>query len=231
MNYIVEGISQACHLLLSGNAEVYSAVFTTLKVSTISIILSVLIGIPLGFRLGYSKFRSAKIIKVIMNILLSMPTVVIGLLVYSFISAQGVLGSLHLLFSIKAIIVGQTILALPIIIALTSNAVENIDEKLKLTLMTLGARGVQIKKTLLYESRYAVFAAATVAYGRVMSEIGISMMVGGNIKWHTRTITTAIAFETGKGEFALGVALGIVLLLFATVINVIAVVCKERFII
>jgi tungstate transport system permease protein len=229
MSYIFNGIQQAFHLLLSGDPSTYSAIFTSIKASTCSILFSLLIGIPLGFQLGHNHFPGQKIIKIIVNTSLALPTVVIGLLVYSFICNQGLFGKFNLLFSIKAIIIGQTILALPIVIALTSNAIENIDKNLHLTLFTLGANKIQVAKTILYESRYAIFAAAAVAYGRVISELGISMMVGGNIKWYTRTITTAIAFETNKGKFSLGIALGVVLLLIALTVNALIMICRERF--
>ena len=123
--------------------------------------------------------------------------------------------------------IGQTILVLPIIIALTANAIEHIDNDLLYNLKTLGANSRQIAKAILWEMRYAVLIVAITAYGRVVSEVGISMMVGGNIKWYTRTMTTAIAFVSGKGEFATGIALGIVLILFALLVNILLMLFKE----
>ena len=113
----------------------------------------------------------------------------------------------------------KTILILPIVISLTASAIENLDKRLDDTLLTLGAKGNQIILTYLYEARFALYTAAVTAYGRAISEVGISMMIGGNIKWDTRTITTAIALESGKGEFSMGIALGIVLLLIAFTVN------------
>lgn len=227
-NYIFNGVIQAVHLLLNKDASTYSAIYTSIKASTCSIVLSLLIGIPLGFKLGYEKFFGRKTIKIIMNTLLALPTVVIGLLVYTFICQQGWLGSFNLLFTIKGIIIGQTILALPIVIVLACNAIESIDARLHQTLLTLGANKSQLVFGVLYESRYALLAMAAITYGRVISELGISMMLGGNIKWYTRTITTAIAFETNKGEFAVGIALGMVLLLMALIVNLLIVLCRER---
>ena len=113
-------------------------------------------------------------------------------------------------------------------VALTANAVESMDERLRLTLLTLGADGKRLALSTLYEARYAVLLAAANAYGRVISEVGVSMMLGGNIKWHTRTITTAISLETGKGEFALGIALGLVLLILAFAVNSVLSLARQR---
>ena len=148
------------------------------------------------------------------------PTVFIGLMVYAFISSRGPLGDFNLLFTLGGIAVGQTILAFPIVTALTASTIEGMDPQLKLTLISLGAGRRNIIATCLWEVRFGILAAAVTAYGRVMTEVGISMMVGGNIKWHTRTITTAIALETGKGMFATGIALGLVLLVIAFGVNV-----------
>jgi tungstate transport system permease protein len=143
----------------------------------------------------------------------------VGLLVYAFISSQGPLGQFGLLFTLTGIAIGQTILAFPIVTAITASIVENIDPELKLTLVSLGAGKRNIIMTCLWEVRYGLLAAAVTAYGRVLTEVGISMMVGGNIKYHARTITTAIALETNKGLFADGIALGIVLIGIAFAVN------------
>ncbi len=135
---------------------------------------------------------------------------------------------MELLFTIPGIAVAQTLLVLPIVISLTATAVESLDKRLKSTLMALGARGKQIAIASILEARYAVMIAAVTAYGRAISEVGVSMMIGGNIKWHTRTITTAIALETGKGEFSMGIALGIVLLALAFTVNAMLTILKKR---
>ncbi len=123
---------------------------------------------------------------------------------------------------------GQTILVCPIVVSLTATAVEGLDRRLRLTLITLGANARQIALQTLLEARFAVLTAAVTAYGRAISEVGISMMIGGNIKWHTRTITTAVALETGKGEFAMGIALGIVLLTLALLVNAVLVTLRRK---
>ena len=135
------------------------------------------------------------------------------------ISSRGPLGEWGLLFNLTGIAIGQTILALPIVISLSASAVESMDSRLKPTLMSLGAARFQLLVTSLWEARHGLLVAAVTAYGRVTTEVGISMMVGGNIKWHTRTMTTAIALETNKGQFAMGFALGMVLLAIAFAVN------------
>lgn len=219
MDYIAEGVLQALSLLLAGDEETWDAIFTTMKLSSLSIAASLALGIPLGFLLGYAEFPGKKICRAVVDTLLALPTVVVGLLVYAFISRRGPLGELGLLFTLPGVAIGQVILALPVVVAMTATAVESLDRRLSLTLLTLGAGRRQLALASLLESRYGVLLAAASAYGRIISEVGVSMMIGGNIKWHTRTITTAITLETGKGEFAMGVALGLVLLLVAFLVN------------
>ena len=219
MDFIVTGVLEAFRLLFIGDPQTYSAVATTLKVSTASMLTSLILGIPLGFALGYFNFRGKSQVRLVVDTLLALPTVFIGLLVYALVSRQGPLGQYGLLFSIPGMAIGQAILALPIVMALTATAVESADRNLRMTLISLGARRRQMLITSLWEVRHGILAGGLTAYGRVMTEVGISMMVGGNIKWHTRTITTAIALETGKGMFATGIALGLVLLIIAFIFN------------
>lgn len=219
MDFLLDGLVKSIQLLLSGDAETYSAVWATLRVSGLSMAVSLLLGIPVGFILGHLDFAGKKPIRLGVDTLMALPTVFIGLLVYAFLTQRGPLGDLGLLFTIPAIAVGQAVLALPIVIGLTATAVEGMDEKLRVTLISLGANRRQLFLGTLWEARHAILAGAIAAYGRVMTEVGISMMVGGNIKWHTRTITTAIALETNKGMFAMGIALGLVLLTIAFLVN------------
>lgn len=220
MDFIQEGFRQAVTLLLKHDPATYSAISATLRASSLSMAASLLLGIPLGYLLGYFDFRLKKQLRIIVDTLLSLPTVFIGLVIYAMLTRKGPLGEMGLLFTIPGIAIGQTILSLPIVIALTATAVEAVDRNLRITLMSLGASRGQIAATTLWEVRLGILAAAVTATGRVLTEVGISLMVGGNIKWHTRTITTAIALETSKGEFGMGIALGLVLLLIALVVNV-----------
>lgn len=219
MDFILDGLAKAILLLFHGDRETYSAISATVKVSSISMTISLLLGIPLGYLLGYFNFPGKQSIRTIVDTLLALPTVFIGLVVYAFISSRGPLGELGLLFSLNGIAIGQSILALPIVIALTAASVESLERALRLTLASLGASPLQIFLTSIWEARLGLLVASVTATGRVLTEVGISMMVGGNIKWHTRTITTAIALETNKGQFATGIALGLVLLSMAFVVN------------
>ncbi|WP_419660573.1 putative ABC-type molybdate/tungstate transporter, permease protein [Desulfosarcina variabilis str. Montpellier] len=220
MDFILAGFIEAIHLLFSGDAQTWSAVAATVNASTGSMVASLVIGIPAGFLLGYFDFPIKRQVRLLVDTALALPTVFIGLMVYAFISQRGPLGSLGLLFTLRGIAIGQTFLALPVVIALSATAVESMDRHLRTLLISLGASRTQLLLSSLWEVRYGVLAAGLTAYGRVMTEVGISMMVGGNIKWHTRTITTAIALETGKGMFATGIALGVVLITIAFGVNV-----------
>ena len=219
MDYISQGFIQALGLIISMNEETWTAVIVTLKLTGVSMLATLLLGLPLGFMLGYFDFPGKRPVRTVVDTLLALPTVVVGLLVYAFISNRGPIGSWQLLFTIRGMAIGQTILALPIVIALTASAIEGLDRRLQTTLATLGASGVSMALSCLRESRFAILVAAMTAYGRIVAEVGVSMMLGGNIKWHTRTITTAITLETGKGDFALGIALGILLLLISFTLN------------
>jgi tungstate transport system permease protein len=205
---------------MGGDAETLSAVGATLKVSSASMAASLIFGLPLGFWLGYHTFPGKRAVRTVVDTLLSLPTVLVGLIVYALISRQGPLGEMGLLFTLPGIALGQAILALPVVVALSATAVESMDRQLSITLRSLGADRRQLLLSTLWEARFGILAAAVTAYGRVMTEVGISMMVGGNIKWYTRTMTTAIALETNKGMFAMGVALGLVLLAIAFAVNI-----------
>jgi tungstate transport system permease protein len=155
----------------------------------------------------------------VLNTLLALPTVVVGLFVYAFISRRGIFGTFDLLYSQKAIIIGQVILIIPIVTTFTISAVSRIDERYRKTALTLGARAFQTAWVLIREARFGIVAAIIIAFGRVIAEVGISMMLGGNARGFTRTMTTAMALEYDKGEFVLSVALGIVLLMVSFGMN------------
>ena len=228
MNLFTDGFNEAIDLLTSGNESVYSAISVTVTVSSLSLMISLIIGLPLGFLLGYYQFPGKTIIRTIVDTFLALPTVVIGLIAYTMLSQVGPLGEYNLLFSQQAIIMGQIVLGLPIIIALTASQVEAVDKRLYTPLKGLGANSYQILIGTLIEARFGLMTAAMTAYGRIITEVGISMMVGGNIKYHTRTITTAIALETGKGEFVTGIALGLVLFAVALMVNIALSVLKRK---
>jgi len=229
MDFLLQGLLKAIELLATNDPETFSAVYATLVVSTYSLVATLIMGLPIGFGLGYFDFKAKKSVRVVVDTLLSLPTVFIGLLVYAFFTNRGPLGHLGLLFTLPGIAVGLTILALPVVVALSATAVESMDRQLRVTLISLGANRRQLFLSTLWEARHGVIAAALTAYGRVMTEVGIAMMVGGNIKWQTRTITTAIALETNKGEFAMGIALGLVLLLIAFGVNLSVSFLRKRY--
>lgn len=219
MDYILEGFVRAFELILAMDEETFDAVITTIKLTGLSMLFILCVGLPAGFALGYFDFPGRHSIRTIVDTLLSLPTVIVGLLVYAFISRRGPFGSYELLFTIKGMAIGQTILGLPIVTAFTASAIEGLDRRLRLTLLTLGASGSRLAISSLWEARFQVLVAMLTAYGRIIGEVGVSMMLGGNIKWHTRTITTAITLETGKGDFALGIALGVILMAISFFLN------------
>jgi len=219
LDFLLNGFAEAFNLLLNGNLETYSAIKATLYTSSISILLAVIVGFPLGFILGFYDFKGRKILRLLSDTALAMPTVAIGLILYAFITRNGPLGSLNLLFTLKAVMLGQFVLALPIIISLTASVVENMEKKHYLTILNLRLAPAKLVFCVLYELRYALMVVIATAYGRIVAEVGVAMMIGGNIKYFTRTITTAVSLETNKGEFAMGIALAMVLIFIAFLVN------------
>lgn len=219
MDLLLESFSAAINLIFSFNSEMIAIVWVSLKVSLVSTCLSSLFGVPLGFAIAFSKWSGKRLTITVLNTLLAMPTVVIGLFVYIFISRRGIFGPFDLLYSQKAIIIGQIILVVPIITSFTISAVSSIDSRYRKTALGLGANYLQAAGVVMMEARFGIMAAIIAAYGRVLSEIGISMMLGGNIKGFTRTMTTAMALEYDKGSFVLAIALGIILMTMSFAVN------------
>lgn len=219
MNPILEGIREAVRLLGSLDPEVVSIAWVSLKVSLASTAAAACIGVPLGFYLATEEFPGRGALRTLVNTLLALPTVVVGLFCFALLSRQGPFGVLGLLFTPVAMAVGQTVLATPIVVALTLSAVQALDPRVAETARTLGATRHQIRWTILVEARFAVLTAIIAAFGRVIGEVGVSLMLGGNIRHFTRNLTTAIALETSKGEFGLGLALGVILLTIALLVN------------
>lgn len=220
MYIIAEGLRKALELIFALDPEILGIVFVSLKVSLIATLLATIAGVPLGFIVAINEFRGKKVVTVLLNTLMALPTVVVGLFVYAFISRQGPAGALGLLFSPSAIILGDLLIGTPIIAAFTLSAVQGLDQKIHMTATTLGANKLQVAMAILAEARFGVFAAIIAGFGRVIAEVGSAIMLGGNIKGYSRTITTAIALETSKGEFGFGFALGIILLVVALSINI-----------
>ena len=220
MEYILYGILKAAELIATLDTEVFSIALFSLQISATATVCASLAGIPLGFLIETQDFWGRRGTITLFNTLMALPTVVVGLLVYSFTSRQGPLGPLQLLFTPKAMVLGQFILATPIIVALTISATHAVDPRVKLTAMTLGAGRAYTALTILAEARFALMAAVIAGFGRVIAEVGCAIMVGGNIRGYTRTMTTAIALETAKGEFGFSLALGFILLAVAFLVNI-----------
>ena len=216
---LIDSLISALYLVGSLDAEMISIVLVSLKISTTSTMIASVMGIPIGFLIAFNSFPGKRLVTTILNTLLALPTVVIGLFVYSFIARKGLFGSLGLLYTQMAIVIGQTLLILPIVATFTIAAISRIDARYRKTALTLGASGFQTAVAIFKEARFGIIAAVIAAFGRVIAEVGISMMLGGNARGFTRTMTTAMALEYDKGEFTLAVALGIILLVVSFGIN------------
>jgi tungstate transport system permease protein len=228
MGFIAESLRKAIVLIFSGSPDVVSAVWTSLIVAATSTMLASLLGIPAGICIGAAEFPLKRMSLVLLNTLMAMPTVVVGLLIYGLIGRRGVLGSWNLLFTPAGMIVGLTLLAIPIVANYSVSAVKGADPQIVPTALTLGASLLQSRVQLMHEVRFGIFAAIVAGFGRVISEVGVAMMLGGNIRGYTRTMTTAIALETNKGEFAYGLALGIILMAVALSINALLTFLQEK---
>jgi tungstate transport system permease protein len=219
MAYFSDAASVAIQLILKFDPKVYAIVWTSLKISLIATAFSGLLGVFLGIWVGIKEFIGKSFVRHTLNTLMAMPTVMIGLIFYGLLSRKGPLGELGLLYTEDAVILGEACLILPIIMNMTLLAVDSADKRMLTTLKILGAKTHQQIVLTLSELRYVISAGIITGFGRAIGEVGAAMMLGGNIQGTTRTMTTAIAMETGKGDFELGLALGILLLLIALTVN------------
>jgi len=220
MDYLIQGFVKALALIFSFDPEIYGVVARSLLFAFASTLLATVVGVPAGFLIASKKFRGKSIIITLLNTSLALPTVVIGLLGYAFLSHRAPLGFLDLLFTPTAVIAGEFILSLPVITILTITAVHAVDTRAYITAQTLGAGRRMQAWTIFSEARFAVLAAVVAGFGRAVSEVGAAMMLGGNIRHYTRTMTTSIALEVSKGEFSYGLALGFFLMFVALSINI-----------
>lgn len=218
---LLDATGAAFRLLFGGDAELWGIVFISLKVALLGLAIAAPPGIVLGYLLAMHRFPGRRALVVLTQSLLAFPTVVVGLVLYMLLSRQGPFGSLALLFTQDAMILGQAILAFPILVAYTLAAVQGADPRAHETAVSLGAGPLRAALTTLNETRFAVFAGVINGFGRAISEVGCALMIGGNIAGLTRNITTAIALETSKGEFAQGIALGMVLVVLALGVNLV----------
>jgi len=192
----------------------------TLKVAVVATTIACLLGLPLGYFLATRRFWGRRAALTVVNTALAFPTVVVGLLLYGLLSRRGPLGGLGWLYTWQAIVIGDVLLALPIAAALSAAAIQGVDPRIRRTAATLGAGPWRTAWTVTREARFALAAVITAAFGQVVAEIGAAMIVGGNIRGSTRTLTTAVALYTSQGDFGLALALGLVLLVMALFVNI-----------
>ena len=219
MELIWEGIKQALWLLLRGDPEVLGITWLSLKLSGLATGVSLLLGIPLGTAVGLARFPARNVVVSLINTGMALPPVVVGLFVSIVLWRSGPLGFLELLYTPTAIVIAQFVIAFPVVTGLTMAAMQQIDPKLRLQLLGLGATRAQLLRAFLREARLPMLAAVMAGFGAVISEVGAVMMVGGNILGYTRVLTTATVLETGKGNFDLAIALSLILLAIAFAIN------------
>ncbi len=216
---LFDACREAFRLLFSGDGNLWTIVWISLRVSLLALLIATPPAVALGFFLAVSSFPGRRACVILLQSLLSFPTVVVGLILFLSLTRQGPFGGLQLLYTQEAMIIGQALIAFPVLAAFALSAVQGADVRVRETARTLGASRMQAAWTTLFEVRFAVVAGVLNGFGRVISEVGCAMMVGGNILGITRNIPTAISLETSKGDFAQGIALGAVLMVFAISAN------------
>ncbi|NYT00675.1 MAG: ABC transporter permease subunit [Methanocellales archaeon] len=221
MNEIINGLIQAIELIVTLDPEVMDIALLTLRISIASILITSLIFIPTGSFIHFHEFWGKRWLINVIQTLFALPTVVVGLLVFLLLSRAGPLGFLGFFFTPAGMVIGQVILIAPIMTGLTISALSGVDKTIRDTIVSLGATEFQAIRATIKEARYAILAAIITGYSRGISEVGAAMMIGGNIRGHTRVLTTAIALETSMGNIEFSLALGIILMSLAFVINII----------
>jgi tungstate transport system permease protein len=219
MDSIIQGFNNAFLLMVHLDNELMGIILLSLQVSGGALIVATAIGLPLGALTGLKQFPGRGFFISVLNTFMGLPPVVVGLFVYLILSRSGPLGFMALLYTPSAMVIAQTILALPIVASLSRSAIVSVDPIIRQASMTLGATPAQVSLTIIKEARYGIMSGVIAAFGRVMAEVGAILIVGGNIAGFTRVMTTTIALETDKGNFELALALGIILLLISLLIN------------
>jgi tungstate transport system permease protein len=228
MELILEGIKKAFWLLITFDPEVMRIMFLSLQVSGSATLISLFIGISIGTTVALSKFPGRRIVVSLINTGMALPPVVVGLFVTIFLWRNGPLGVLGILYTPTAMILAQTVIATPIVMGITLAAIQQLPQKLRLQILALGATRIQMVWILIKEAKLPLLAAVMAGFGGVISEVGASIMVGGNIKGYSRVLTTATVMETSRGNFDIAIALGIILLLLAYFINLILTQIQQR---
>ena len=219
MDLLLDGVRQALALLASGDAEIRAVLWLSLLVSSTATFVALLVGVPAGVVLALGRFPGRRLLISAVNAGMGLPPVVVGLFVSILLWRSGPLGALEILYTPAALIVAQAVIAWPIVTGITLAAVQNVPEAFRLQLKALGASRTQMAWVVLREARLPMLAAIMAGFGAVISEIGASLMVGGNIKGQTRTLTTAMVLETGKGNFDSAIALAVLLLVLIFLVN------------
>lgn len=219
MHSLVEGFHQALVLILHLDARLVGIILLSLEVSGLALIIATALGLPLGAVIGLTRFPGRGLAISVTNTFMGLPPVVVGLFIYLLLSRKGPLGFLGLLYSPPAMVIAQTILALPIVASLCHAAIIGVDPIIRQAAESLGATRRQVTVAIIREARYGILSAVIAAFGRVMAEVGAILIVGGNIAGYTRVMTTTIALETDKGNFELALALGIILLTLSFLVN------------
>jgi tungstate transport system permease protein len=220
METILQGFASAFWLITHLNQELTRIILLSLQVSGFALVIATILGLPLGAFLALRHFPLRGVVLSLLNTGMGLPPVVVGLFLYLILSRSGPLGFMSLLYTPSAMIIGQAVLSFPIVTSLTHAAIVGVDPVIRLAAQTLGATPLQEAVTVVREARYGVVAAVIAGFGRVSAEVGVVLMVGGNIANYTRVMTTTIALETDKGNFDLGIALGIILLSLSLAVNV-----------
>jgi tungstate transport system permease protein len=228
MDLIFEGLKKAFWLLITFDPEVMSITFLSLQVSGSATLISLFIGISIGTTVALSRFPGRRIVVSLINTGMALPPVVVGLFVTIFLWRNGPLGVLGVLYTPTAMIIAQTVIATPIVMGITLAAIQQLPQKLRLQILALGATRIQMVWILIKEAKLPLLAAVMAGFGGVISEVGASIMVGGNIKGYSRVLTTATVMETSRGNFEIAIALGIILLLLAYFINLILTQIQQR---
>ncbi len=218
-NEIIEGILEAIRLIFTFDPEVWGVIEVSFRVSLTSTFLAALVALPIGSFIGLRKFKGKNEITNLINTFMGFPPVVMGLLIYLLLSRNGPFGELGLLYSTSAMIIAQFLLAIPIIMGTAKAAIESVDPILKETVLSLGANERQLWWELIKHSKKSIIAGFLVAFGQAISEVGAVIIVGGNIRWETRTFTTSIVLQTRMGEFGMAIALGVILISITFIVN------------
>lgn len=221
MEFLWNGLKEAFNLWIHGDAEIIEITFRTLAISAVATAVALFIGVPAGAVLALKQFRGRRFIVALVNTGMGMPPVVVGLVVAIFLWRSGPLGSLNLIFTPTAMVIAQFVIAVPLVVGFSMASIQSLNPRLLDQIVALGANRLQLLWLIVREARLGLLAALMAGFGAVISEVGASMMVGGNIAGETRVLTTATVLETSRGNIEIGIALGVMLLVLAYVVNLV----------